>query len=57
VAEDEAGNQSRSSVTVRTPGYGGGCSAAGGSSGLPVALALGFLGLLGIRRRRGHVRN
>ncbi|MBT8496292.1 MAG: hypothetical protein KJO07_24820 [Deltaproteobacteria bacterium] len=52
IVEDEAGNQSRSSVTVRTPGYGGGCSASGSGTGLPIGLSFGLLMLVVARRRR-----
>ena len=50
VVEDEAGNQSLSSLTLRTPGYGG-CSSTGAMGSLPFALGLGLLAI-GFRRRR-----
>lgn len=50
VVKDAAGNESRTSVTLKTPGYGAGCSSTGGAGSLPPALALLFLAL-GFRRR------
>lgn len=55
VISDEAGNESRTALTLRTPGYGGGCSASGSGTGLPIGLGLAMMLLLGARRRRQTV--
>jgi len=54
VVKDEAGNESRSSLTLRTPGYGG-CAATGAAGSVPFALALGMVAFV-LRRRRVTVR-
>jgi len=53
IVKDEAGNESRSSLTLRTPGYGG-CAATGAAGSVPFALALGLVAFV-LRRRRVKV--